>query len=89
MPKLKPSTLPKHCVAAATKQSFVRISGQKIYTGKLDATHKISPEAEKEYRRIISEYLAGQLRSPKQGGITLDELVLRFLNDKKKKFLRQ
>jgi hypothetical protein len=29
--------------------------------------------------------LAGQLRSPKQGGITLDELVLRFLNDKERK----
>jgi hypothetical protein len=81
MPKLKPSSMPKHCIAAAVKQSYVRIGGQKIYTGKLDPTGKITPEADKEYRRILSEYLAGQYRLPKQGGITVEELALRFMKE--------
>jgi hypothetical protein len=52
-------------------------------TGKLSADGKITPEAEREYRRIITEYFAGQDRPAKTDSITIDELFLRFLNAKK------
>ena len=79
MPKLNPSQPPKHCTDR--QYSYVRINGQRCNTGKLSPAGKITPEAEKEYRRIIAEYLANQDKPTKPDSITVDELVLRFTKE--------
>jgi hypothetical protein len=73
---------PKHCTHKRIGQSYVRINGRQIFTGTL-VKRKISTDAEKEYRRIIVEYLANQDRPAKPSSITLDEVCVRFLKAKR------
>jgi hypothetical protein len=62
--------------------AFTVIDGQRIYLGTYG-----SPEAEKEYRRVVAEWNTGII-TPKQtqtANITVAELVLRFLKERKQK----
>jgi len=60
---------------------FTVIDGQRIHLGVYGTS-----EAEKEYRRVVAEWNTGII-APKQAnaGITVAELVLRFLNERQKK----
>ena len=73
------SKTPKLCKQG--NSAYVRIHGRKIYLG-IHGT----PEAKREYHRVIAEYHANASAPPKdKKSITLDELCLRFLEDKKDK----
>jgi integrase len=72
------SKTPKLCKQG--NLAYVRIHGQKIYLG----THG-TPEARREYHRVIAEYHANASAPPKNSRhiLTIDELCLRFLEDRK------
>jgi len=71
------SKTPKLCKQG--KLAYVRIHGRKIYLG----THGTA-ETQREYHRVIAEFHAHASAPPKdKNSITLDELCLRFLEDKK------
>jgi integrase len=61
--------------------AFTRIDGRRVHLGVYG-----SPEAEKEYRRVVAEYNTGFI-VPKQTGtnVSVAELVLRFLKERKTK----
>jgi integrase len=62
--------------------AFTRIDGQRIHLGVYG-----TPETEKEYRRVVAEWNAGII-APRQVnsiGITVAELVLRFLKERQNK----
>jgi hypothetical protein len=61
--------------------AYTVIDGQRIYLGVYG-----TPEAEKEYRRIVAEYNAC-FATPKQAStdVTVAELVLRFLKEREGK----
>ena len=71
------SKTPKLCKQG--NLAYVRVHGRKIYLG----THG-TPEAQREYHRVIAEFHANASVPPKdKKSVTLDELCLRFLEDKK------
>jgi hypothetical protein len=62
--------------------AFTVIDGQRIHLGVYG-----TPEAEKEYRRVVAEWNAGVI-APRQAnsvGVTVAELVLRFLKERQNK----
>ena len=73
------SKTPKLCKQG--NLAYVRIHGRKTYLG----IHGTA-EAQREYHRVVAEYHANASAPPRdKKGITLDELCLRFLEDKKDK----
>jgi len=73
------SKTPKLCKQG--NLAYVRIHGRKLYLG----IHGTA-EAQREYHRVIAEYHANASEPPKDAkSVTLDELCLRFLEDRKNK----
>ena len=71
------SKTPKLCKQG--NLAYVRVHGRKIYLG----THG-TPEVQREYNRVIAEYYANASAPPKTSHtLTIDELCLRFLEDRK------
>ena len=63
--------------------AFTVIDGRRIHLGVYG-----TPEAEKEYRRVVAEWNTGIIAAPKQtntADITVAELVLRFLKERQNK----
>jgi integrase len=73
------SKTPKLCKQG--NLAYVRIHGRKVYLGIYGTA-----EAQREYHRVIAEFHAHAAAPPRnKDSITLDEICLRFLEDKKTK----
>lgn len=65
---------PKLCTHRATGTAYVTLAGKRVYLGRADA-----PDVQERYDRTVAEWLAAGRASPTQAGITVVEILEKYL----------